>query len=232
MNLRSINERKRDLKKDSSLWNPIFLQLSFAIGSVKKYFESLPRDIKLKIYDFGCGQKPYQVFVHDHDYIGIDIDEKNTSADIHANIENVPVNDKEADVVVSFYVLEHVQNPQKVIDEKFRILKEGGRLFMLVPLYWEEHEQPYDFFRFTRFGIEMLMKNAGFKEIVIEEVNTNFSILGMHLARLFAGRKFLYFFVPIINYVFLRLEIRTKSRAIKLNKTLSNVMTFAVKGTK
>ena len=153
-------------------------------------------------------------------------------ADIYADIANLPIEDSQADIVVSFYVLEHVQNPQLVLNEKYRILKNGGELFMLIPMYWEEHEQPHDYFRFTRYGIKMLMKNAGFKETKIEEVNTNFAILGMHLARLFSARQYLKFLVPAINFIFNRLELRVLDKAKKQNISLSNVMTFAVKGQK
>lgn len=102
---------------------------------------------------------------------------------------------------------------------------------MLVPLYWEEHEQPYDFFRFTRFGIQNMMEKAGFKNIEILEVNTNPSILGMHLARFF-DRRFIRILVPLINYFFYKMEIRTLKRARENNIKLSNVMTFKVVGRK
>lgn len=126
MQTRNTNPRNRNLEYEKSLWNPLFLQLNFAIETVKEYFENLPHDKILKIYDFGCGQKPYAVFVKDHIYIGIDIDEKNINADIHADITNIPIESSIADIVTSFFVLEHVENPQEVINEKYRILKEGG----------------------------------------------------------------------------------------------------------
>lgn len=226
-----MNARNRSFEKEQSFKNPIFLQLNFAIESVKSYFQSLPNDKKLTIVDFGCGQKPYEVFVNNHEYIGIDIDKSNDKADIYADITNIPIDDGAADIVTSFYVLEHVEEPQKVINEKFRILKKNGELFMLIPMYWEEHEQPYDFFRFTRFGIIKLMENAGFKDIKVREINTAPSILGMNLAILF-NRRFFKVLIPVINYIFYKLEIRMQRKAIKNNILLSNVMTFEVKGQK
>lgn len=146
MSLRETSERKRILETEQSLWNPLYLQMRFAIVAVKNYFQSLSFDNSLMIVDFGCGVKPYQVFLDpEHIYLGIDIDKKNTAADVFADLHCVPFKNDVADIVVSFYVLEHVEDPQKVILEKYRILKKGGKVFMLVPLYWEEHEQPYDF---------------------------------------------------------------------------------------
>lgn len=231
MQTRNTYPRNRNLEKETSLWNPLFLQFKFTIDAIQEYFENLPKDRVLVIYDFGCGQKPYSAFVGNHQYIGIDIDEANTNADIIADISDVPVEDSVADIVVSFFVLEHVENPQKVINEKYRILKEGGELLMIVPLYWEEHEQPYDFFRFTRFGIRSMMEKAGFQDIGIEEVNTTPSILGLHLARLF-NRGFFKVLVPVINYLFYKWELRTLRKAREKNVQLSNVMTFKVVGKK
>lgn len=231
MNVRNTNPRKRSFEKEQSFKHPLFLQLNFAIESVKAYFLSLPKDKILKIYDFGCGQKPYQIFAGNHEYIGIDIDKSNDKADIYADIANVPIDDNVADIVTSFFVLEHVEEPQKVINEKFRILKEGGELFMLVPLYWEEHEQPYDFYRFTRFAIEKMMKNSGFRNIQITELNSSYSILGMHLARFF-DRRFFRLLIPLVNYLFYKMELRLQRKAKENNRILSNVMTYAVKGIK
>ena len=74
-------------------------------------------------------------------------------------------------------------------------------------------------------------KKAGFKNIEILEVNTNPSILGMHLARFF-DRRFFRILVPLINYFFYKMELRTLRRAREKNIKLSNVMTFKVKGIK
>ncbi len=231
MELRDTNERKRDLREDTSFWNPLFLQMYFTVKAIKSFFYSL-NEKELTIYDFGCGTKPYSIFCDNKKiYIGIDIDIKNKEADILADVSDLPVKDEVADIVVSFYLLEHVNNPQKVIMEKYRILKKGGELFMLVPLYWEEHEQPYDFFRFTRYGIEVLLKNAGFKEIIIKELNTSPSIIGMNLT-IFFNKRVTRFMIPILNYLFLTLELRNQKKAKLTGKNFSNVMSFSVKAKK
>jgi len=230
MELREIFERKRDLKYDTSLWNPLFLHFYFVIKVVKNFFNSLP-ETELIIYDFGCGMKPYEVFCQNKKYIGVDIDAKNREADILADVSDVPVDDNVADVVVSFFLLEHVPNPQAVINEKYRILKDNGQVFMLIPLYWEEHEQPYDFFRFTRFGIEMMLKKAGFKDIEIKEVNTGASMTGMLLVKLL-NRRVIKILIPLINIIFLKLELFVQKRAQVAGYNLSNVMTFSVIGKK
>jgi hypothetical protein len=32
------------------------------------------------------------------------------------------------------------------------------------PFYWPLHEEPHDYFRFTRYGLERLLREAGFPE--------------------------------------------------------------------
>lgn len=56
--------------------------------------------------------------------------------------EDIPFPDSHFDCVFSSNVLEHVQNPQQVIDESLRVLKPSGFLHIVVPNYgswWEGH---------------------------------------------------------------------------------------------
>jgi len=216
-----IGKRVRNVKNENSPWHPAYLQLKFAIISVKKYFENINSGI---ICDFGCGDKPYKVFCNKEvQYIGIDIDRDNDNADIFASVcDRIPLADDFADYCVSFYVLEHVAEPQKKVLEMYRILKKGGEIFMLVPLYWEEHEKPYDFFRFTRFGIEYLLKKGGFKDINITPLNGVFSIVGINIVKKINSFYLLKPLVPCINLLFYFLGKQT------IKKDSGNVMTYAV----
>jgi len=56
--------------------------------------------------------------------------------------EAIPFPDASFDVVFSSNVLEHVQNPQQVINESLRVLRPGGFMHIVVPSYgswWEGH---------------------------------------------------------------------------------------------
>ena len=44
----------------------------------------------------------------------------------------------------------------------------GGRLFLSAPLFFEEHQKPYDFYRYTQFSLRMLAEEAGFEVVRIE----------------------------------------------------------------
>ena len=127
------------------------------------------------VFDLGCGSKPYQEEICSvaSEYIGIDW--SNTihglNADIVADLNNeLPVASESADAVVSFQVLEHLSEPQRMLHNAFRILKPGGKICLSVPFQWHVHEAPHDYFRYTKYGLEYLFKKAGFKAITVEAV--------------------------------------------------------------
>jgi hypothetical protein len=47
------------------------------------------------------------------------------------------------------------------------VLRPGGWLVLSAPFYWPLHEEPHDYFRFTRYGLEHLMREAGFTRIEV-----------------------------------------------------------------
>ena len=74
----------------------------------------------------------------------------------------IPVRDARYDAVVFNQVMEHVPEPARVLAELGRVLKPGGRMIYTGPFFYEEHEAPYDFFRYTRYGLRHLFQEAGF----------------------------------------------------------------------
>ena len=70
-------------------------------------------------------------------------------------------------------VFEHIFNLEEIINELHRVVKTRGILVITVPFVWDEHEIPYDFARYTSFGIEHLLNAGGFKVIKIEKT-TNY----------------------------------------------------------
>src|SRR5690606_35228019 len=48
-----------------------------------------------------------------------------------AQLEKIPVSDDTYDHVILRYVFEHLSDPQAVIREAFRVLKKGGRIFVI-----------------------------------------------------------------------------------------------------
>lgn len=161
------------------------------------------------VYDLGCGLRPFEVDIRcfADEYIGIDW--SNTLHGLHADIvadlnKPLPIRDNVADTVVSFQVLEHLSEPQMVLNESHRILRRGGLLILAVPFQWHVHEAPWDFFRFTRYGLEHILAKAGFVEIRVEEVGgfwtTWFVKLNYQMARMVRGPRIMRRLVQVIFF--------------------------------
>jgi SAM-dependent methyltransferase len=82
--------------------------------------------------------------------------------DCWANVLALPFKSGSFDVVACTEVLEHVENPRQALSEMRRVLKRGGKLLLSVPFMQAEHEQPHDYFRYTRYGLQMLCRQTGF----------------------------------------------------------------------
>lgn len=84
------------------------------------------------------------------------------------SLDDIPKPDNTYDAVLNTQVLEHVEHPQRVINELYRVLKPGGKLFLTTNQMFPVHHAPYNFFFYTNFGLASLFKNAGFKIDSIE----------------------------------------------------------------
>jgi SAM-dependent methyltransferase len=76
-----------------------------------------------------------------------------------------PFNDGEFDAALTSEVLEHVFNPDEFLSEITRVLRDGGVLLLTVPFVWDEHEQPFDYARYSSFGLRHLLESRGFEII-------------------------------------------------------------------
>jgi SAM-dependent methyltransferase len=119
------------------------------------------------ILDVGCGNKPYADLFEGFNYKGLDCTEVSSSPDIIGEATNIPIESNTVDIVFSTQVIEHVSEPKQMLKECYRVLKPGGFLVMTGPFYWPLHEEPFDFYRFTKYGFEYLLKDAGFSELNI-----------------------------------------------------------------
>lgn len=124
------------------------------------------------LYDLGCGEMPYKNWLLNYadQYTGVDWGSSlhDLKADILADLnEALPIESEVADTVMSLSVMEHLREPQVFLDEAHRILKLGGSMVLQVPFMWWVHEAPYDFYRYTRYGLQYMFEKAGFTDISI-----------------------------------------------------------------
>jgi len=64
--------------------------------------------------------------------------------------------DNSIGLVLNLESLEHIPQPQKAIDEIYRILRPNGLLILTTVMHFKIHRCPRDYWRFTPDGIELL----------------------------------------------------------------------------
>ena len=163
--------------------------------AIKAFAESIPAGAKM--LDAGAGLKPYQeLFSHCH-YESCDFadcqeffsnlddgkrDELRSRHTYICPIDAIPVADNSYDYVLCSQVLEHVPYPQAAAKELYRILKPKGQLLVTVPQGYGLHGEPYNFFYFTKYGIDLILTDARFEVVRTEERGGYFRYLYDRLA--------------------------------------------------
>jgi ubiquinone/menaquinone biosynthesis C-methylase UbiE len=99
-------------------------------------------------------------------------------------LEKLPFQEAAFDAVLCTQVLEHMEWPREVVKEFYRVLKPGGKLFLTVPMAHKEHQAPYDFFRYTSFGIRSICQHAGFSRVEISPFGGVFTRMAYELPRI------------------------------------------------
>jgi ubiquinone/menaquinone biosynthesis C-methylase UbiE len=121
----------------------------------------------LTVLDAGCGRGNYvlesnQALVKK--IVGVDASKEATTGNalaeeiVVADLEKLPFPDSSFDAVTSLWVLEHLRRPDRFFAEAERVLKPGGKLFLVTP-----HSNSYVLLikklvgrRLTRFVLEWL----------------------------------------------------------------------------
>lgn len=138
------------------------------------------------VYDLGCGEAPYRQWILQQAdrYVGVDWANSlhDVQADIVANLDvTLPIEKSVANTVLSISVLEHLRNPQDMLNETWRILRPGGYLVLQVPWQWWIHEAPHDYYRYTPYGLRYLLEQAGFEDVDVQPQGGFFTMLVLKL---------------------------------------------------
>jgi SAM-dependent methyltransferase len=163
----------------STLLNPFHLTRTALFRAVKANSDSFQG----QILDVGCGSKPYRhLFKKCSNYVGVDVrtsgHNHNTSKiDLYFDGLRLPFSDGSFDSVVSFEVLEHVFEPRVFMKEISRVTKLNGYVMLTVPFVWPEHEKPYDYARYTTFGLTHLAKECGMEPISLQRLNSIVTVI-------------------------------------------------------
>ena len=133
-----------------------------------------------KILDAGAGTKQYEHFFSHCNYESCDSESpfwKDIKHTFYCDLHNIPVNDNNYDFILCTQVLEHVESPELVLKEFYRILRPGGQIVITVPYCWALHAEPRHFQNFSEYGFKILAKNTNFKIIHLSRRGGVFGVL-------------------------------------------------------
>lgn len=138
------------------------------------------------LLDAGAGEGQYKSQFGHVRYIGVDLAVGDAawnygSLDAIADLCNLSFRAGIFDACLNIVTLEHVRRPDVVVREMGRVLRPGGRLLLVAPQDWQVHQAPHDYFRYTRYGLEYLLQDAGFREINVQPGGGYFQLMGRRM---------------------------------------------------
>jgi ubiquinone/menaquinone biosynthesis C-methylase UbiE len=140
-------------------------------------------------------------------------------------------------MVLMAEVLEHLENPSKVLQEAYRITKKSGKIIATMPFLYPIHADPYDYQRWTPERIKLEFEKVGFTIEKIVPMGSVFAViydllyvsLGMASKnrRALKNRIANKFFMPVLAKLFMWLD---KLYNYKAKRITTGYFVEAIKG--
>ncbi len=187
--------------------NPFF----FARRALYQSVVATAHHIKGDIIDIGCGQKPYKHLFAHKKYIGIEVEQEghdhaNEDVDVFYDGKRIPFDDNTFDSAITSQVLEHVFEPDAFLKEIHRVLKPDGHLLLTVPFVWDEHEQPYDYARYSSFGLKYLLEKNDFQIVThiknLHDTRVIFQLINAYIYKITVGLRINKYASILVSFIF------------------------------
>lgn len=107
--------------------------------------------------------------------------------DIFADGAHLPISSASFDGVICLEVLEHVPDPSIVVAEIARVLKRGGRAWLSMPFLYPLHDAPFDFQRYTEYGLRRDIQRAGLEVVALRKSGDAIRSAGLLMSLAIAG---------------------------------------------
>jgi SAM-dependent methyltransferase len=139
-----------------------------------------------RILDAGAGEGQYSHYFKRQRYYGVDLAVGDaawdyTKLDVLADLTALPFRVSAFHAAINVVTLEHLREPARALAEIARTLEPGSRLLLAAPHEWEVHQAPHDYFRYTRYGLQYLLEQAGFAAIDIRPAGGYFRLVARRL---------------------------------------------------
>ena len=101
--------------------------------------------------------------------------------------ENLPFETNSFDLALLVEVLEHLEQPEKAVEELARVLKVGGQAIVSMPFAFRIHGDPLDFTRWTEDKLRLVSRECGLEVLDFQWLGSGisavFDALQSHLQR-------------------------------------------------
>jgi len=196
-------------------------------------FANIPSNAK--VLTVGSGGEVNDVLkkhakLHGFEFVSFDYD-VSRKPDLLGDICEYDFKSQVFDAVVMCEVLEHLPSPQSGINTVYNVLKPGGKLILSTPFILPIHDQPHDYFRFTRYGLLLLLKC--FNKVIVDERNSYFEAIDVLWLRLLqtnlSSAKYLSLIIIPVVYFFQRPISLLLSQLVSTNVMTTGYVVTAIK---
>ena len=163
---------------------------------IKKFLNKV--EINGDVLDVGAQKAQYKKYVKCRKYMTLDLDPSH-NPDICCDAHEIKSKPKSFQMVIATEVLEHCYDPQKVVNEIYRVLKPGGICLISVPFMYHYHIAPgvKDYYRFTKDGLKYMFKK--FSDVELKSQGNRFQLIWSNINQ---GGLISKFFLNIFNLLF------------------------------
>ncbi|WP_415356583.1 methyltransferase domain-containing protein [Halioglobus sp. Uisw_031] len=168
------------------------------------------------IIDIGGGRNSdYIQFMEKEKSVSLESFDPKSGQSINFEVDNLPAENSSYDTVLFLNVMEHIYNHKHIVNEVYRISREGGVVIGFVPFMMWYHADPSDYFRYTHECLERIFKEAGVDSYEIESISRGPFTVASHfflwpLPRVLRVPMYLPF--HLLDGIFLRLRPAHKDR--------------------
>lgn len=132
-------------------------------------------------------------------YDGLDIEPRTAGVRYTCSVSDMaPVADTSYDTVLCSEVLEHLADPAAALREINRVLKPGGKLILSVPFLGRLHEEPHDYYRFTKHGLICLLSAAELEPFSLSTTGSVAGFRGHQVSTVLVGATW---HIPVFGWI-------------------------------
>lgn len=183
---------------------------------IEKEFGNYRSLFRGKVLNAGAGNRDISSLI-DGELYNQDIPHglHNECIHIYSPLHLIPKPDSFFDVIICNAVLEHVANPEEIMEEFARVLRDDGILYLGLPFLQPEHKDPTDFQRYTADGLAALASRHQIRVEHVESVHNIYITLAWIIVYwLSAKNSIRNFFLKLILYPILGFLCRTSNEEV------------------